>query len=93
MSSLGPQSVTTANVASSATNVTVFSASPNARGRAVFNDSTALLYLKFGATATTTSFTVQIPAGSFYEFPRPTYSGQVDGIWAAANGAARTTQW
>lgn len=90
---LKPTAATLANVASSATNVTVFAATQNINSRAVYNDSTAVLYLKFGATASTTSYTVQIAANGYYEFPQPVYAGQVDGIWASANGAARTTQW
>jgi hypothetical protein len=82
-----------ANVASSATNVTVFAANGAARMRTVFNDSTAVLYLKFGATASSSSYTVQLAAGAYYEFPQPVYAGQVDGIWASANGSARTTEW
>jgi len=83
---------TLANVSGSATSVTLFASNANAKGRMVFNDSTAALYLKFGATASTSSFTVQIAAGGHYEFPGPLYTGVVDGIWAAANGAARTTE-
>ena len=88
--------VTTAvstNVASSATNVTLFSASSTDRGRSIFNDSTAVLYIKFGATASTTSFKTQISAGALFEFPQPLYAGQVDGIWASASGFARLTSW
>lgn len=81
------------NVASSATSVTVIAANPNANGRTVFNDSTSVLYLKFGATASTASYTVQLAAGAYYEFPQPLYGGIVDGIWSAANGAARVTEW
>lgn len=92
MTVLRPQTATTTNVASSASNVTLFTAGASS-GRTVFNDSTAVLYLKFGATATTTSYTVQIAANGYYEFPQPTYNGQVDGIWASANGAARVTSW
>jgi hypothetical protein len=93
LSRTGDQTATTANVASSATNVTVLAANGGANGRAVYNDSTAVLYLKFGTTASTTSYTVQLAAGAYYEFPQPLYAGQVDGIWAAANGFARTTEW
>jgi len=93
VSTIGPQTATVANVASSATSVTLFSAAGRAAGRAVFNDSSAILYLKFGATASTTSYTVQLAAGAYYEFPQPAYSGQVDGIWASANGFARVTSW
>jgi len=84
---------TLANVASSATNVTVFAAANTANARTVFNDSTQVLYLKFGATASASSYTVQLAAGAFYEFPQPIYAGQVDGIWASANGNARVTSW
>lgn len=93
MSVIGPQTGTTANVASSATNVTLFAAAGNPQGRAIWNDSSATLYVKFGATASATSYTVQIPAGGFFEFPTPVYSGVVDGIWASANGNARVTSW
>lgn len=84
---------TVSSVASSATNVTLFAAAANTRGRTVYNDSSAILYLKYGATASTTSYTVQIAAGAYYEFPQPLYAGQVDGIWASANGSARLTSW
>jgi hypothetical protein len=84
---------TVANVASSASNGTVFATATNVHGRTVFNDSTAVLYLKFGATASTSSYTVQIAAAGYYEFPQPVYAGQVDGIWASANGNARVTSW
>lgn len=93
MTTLRPTTATLANVASSASNVTIFSASGTTSARTVYNDSTAVLYLKFGATASTTSYTVQLAAGAYYEFPQPVYAGQVDGIWAAANGAARVTSW
>ena len=81
------------SVASSATSVTLLASNAARKGATVFNDSTAILYLKFGATASATSYTVQIAAGGYYEFPGPTvYSGIVDGIWSAANGNARLTE-
>ncbi len=93
MSTQRPVTATLANVASSAANGTLFAAAGGTNARAVFNDSTAVLYLKFGATASATSYTVQLAAGAYYEFPQPVYAGQVDGIWASANGFARTTWW
>lgn len=87
------QTATLANVASSASNVTIFAAGTAAKVRTVWNDSSAILYLKFGATASTTSATVAIASQGYYEFPQPVYAGQVDGIWASANGFARTTQY
>lgn len=93
MSAISDQSATLANVASSTSSVALFAASAAVKGRAVWNDSTAVLYLKFGTTASSTSYTVQLAAGAFYEFPQPLYGGVVHGIWAAENGAARTTEW
>lgn len=92
MSVIGLQTATTSNVSASVTSVTLLSASGRARGRTVFNDSTAVLYLKYGATASSTSYTVQVSPGGFFEFPEPCYAGRVDGIWSAANGTARCTE-
>jgi hypothetical protein len=84
---------TTTSVASSATSVTLFAASSNDRMRTIFNESTAVLYVKFGATASTTSYKFQLAPGALFEFTSPMYAGQVDGIWASANGFARLTSW
>jgi hypothetical protein len=86
--SIKSNSATTANVSSSAS-VTILAANSAATGRAVFNDSTAALYLKYGTTASTTDYTVKINAGGYFEFPQPGYRGRVDGIWASANGSAQ----
>ena len=87
----------TANVSSSASNVTLVAARKGRLGCLIYNDSTQVLYLKYGATATTDSFTVVLPAGST---PTPDalhrveagYTGIIDGIWASANGKARITE-
>lgn len=83
---------TLANVASSATNVTLRSAAATRLGLMIYNDSTATLYVKFGATASATSYTVQMGPGAYWEMPHPVYTGIVDGIWSAANGNARVTE-
>lgn len=93
MSTTGAQAATVANVASAATSTVLFTATGNAKGRSIWNDSTAILYVKFGATASATSCTVKLIADAYYEFPRPVYSGVVEGIWASATGAARVTSW
>lgn len=80
------------SVTSSATNTTILSANTGRRGAMIYNDSNQRLYIKFGTTASTTSFTVQIAAGGYYEFPYPIWRGQVDGLWSSANGAARVTE-
>ena len=94
MTILGPQTATLANVAGSASSVTLFADTGKALGRAVFNDSTAVLYVALdGSVASTTNYTVQIAAGGYFEFPQPAVSGKVTGIWTSATGNARTTAW
>ena len=83
---------THANTTSSASNQTLLSSSAARLGATVYNDSTAVLFLKLGATASSTSFTVYMAPGSYYEVPFG-YTGQIDGIWATANGSARTVEF
>lgn len=83
---------TLANVPGSVTSVTLRAANSARLGLMVFNDSTATLFIKFGATASATSFTVKVAPDGYYEFPQPIYVGIVDGIWDAANGNARVTE-
>jgi hypothetical protein len=86
-------SSTVTSVAGSATTVSLLALNTSRAGASFFNESTAILYLKFGATASVTSYTVQIPPSGFYEIPstRP-YTGAIDGIWSAANGNVRITE-
>lgn len=100
---VGPDVVVTANptrpsvasvstVAASATSVTLAALNTNRVWLSIYNDSTAILYVKTGATASSSSYTVQMAGGSYYEFPQPCYTGVVDGIWASATGHARMTE-
>lgn len=86
---------TLSNVSSSASNVTLLAANTKRCMATFYNDSTQICYLKFGATATSSSYTVQLAAGAYYELPacdgRGVYTGIIDGIWAAANGNMRVT--
>lgn len=80
------------SIASSATNVTLFASNANRLGATIYNDSTAILYMKLGAAASNTSYTIQLAAnGGYYEVPFG-YTGIIDGIWSAANGSARVTE-
>ena len=79
-------------VASSASSVQIKAANDRARGVLIYNDSTAVLYLRFGtADASTASFTVQMASETYYEVPA-LYRGAIQGIWAAANGNAMVTE-
>jgi hypothetical protein len=85
---------TLSNVSGSATSVTVLASNASRKAVMIFNDSAATLYLKFGATASTSSYTVQIGPNGYYEMPaNPVlYTGILDGIWSSATGAARVTE-
>lgn len=81
------------SVGSSATSVNLLASNANRKNATFYNDSTQILYLKLGATASNTSYTVQIQPGGYYELPAgKIYTGAIDGIWAAANGNARITE-
>lgn len=86
---------TKSNVASSASSVTILASNSNRKKAMIYNDSTQVLYLDLtGGTAANTSYTVQIPSqGSWLEGDQPIYTGAITGIWAAANGNARVTEW
>jgi len=90
------QRAATSNVASvsaSATSTTCLASNANRLNATVYNDSSADLYLKLGATASTSSFTLKIAGGGYYELPVGNiYTGVIDCIWSSATGAARVTE-
>jgi hypothetical protein len=79
------------SVAASITTVTLLALNTLRKGATFYNDSSSFLYLKLGATASTTSFTVKIAPSGYYEVPS-SYTGVIDGIWVSAVGSARITQ-
>ena len=79
---------TPSSVSSLATTQTLISANANRRSLTIFNNSTAILYVVFGVTATQAGAKVPIGAGGFYEMSSPCYVGVISGIWASANGNA-----
>lgn len=80
------------SVNDTASSTTLLASNANRLGFSVYNDSTVTLYLKYGATASLTSFTVPILAAGYFEDPWR-YTGVVDAIWASdASGAARITE-
>lgn len=91
---------TNTNVNDAATNQTLLASNTSRKGATIYNDSTAVLYVKLGTTATATSFTIALQActavgdgsGGYYEVPFA-YTGRIDGIWASdQSGAARITE-
>lgn len=82
---------TLSNVAGSATSVTVLAANVLRKGAIVVNDSASICYLKFGSTASATSFTAKLQPDAYYEVPYG-YTGILTGIWDIATGSARVTE-
>jgi hypothetical protein len=83
---------TQSSVAGSASSVSLLASNANRLGATVYNDSTAVLYVKLGTTASTTSYTTQISANEYYEVPFQ-YTGAIDGLWTSATGSARITEF
>jgi hypothetical protein len=80
-------------VADNAASVTLLASNANRLMATIENDSSAVLYLKLGATASLTSYTVRMVQYGYYEVPAG-YTGVIDGIWATDpnDGAARVTE-
>lgn len=87
---------TLANITGSAAPVTLFSANAARIGAVLTNESSSAIFIKFGANATTTSYTVSLSGTtiapySYYEVPAG-YTGRVDAFWSTATGVARVTE-
>lgn len=80
------------SVASSASSVQLLASNSSRKMAMFYNDSTKILYLKLGTTASNTSYTLQLVGGAYYELPSPVYTGRIDGIWASVNGNVRITE-
>lgn len=82
---------TLTNVSTSGTSATLLAAAALRIGATIYNDSSVVMYVKFGTTASATSFTIAMAAGSYYEVPYG-YTGRIDGILASSTGTARVTE-
>jgi hypothetical protein len=93
VASVAPTASAVNPVASTTTNGTTLQAANASRaGLYIYNDSTAILYVKLGTGATPTDWSLKVKPDGFYELPPPYYRGAVSGVWAAANGFARVTE-
>lgn len=80
------------NVSGSTSSVQLLASTAGRKAAYFHNDSTSVAYVKFGTTASTTSYTVKMNPDAFYEIPQPVYTGRIDAIWASATGAMRITE-
>lgn len=90
------QPVVTASIVSTAQNsasVTVLAANANRKSAIIYNNSNSTAWIKFGATASQTSFSVRIVSETFYELTIG-YTGVIDAIWQGAGaGSMRVTEF
>lgn len=87
-------SSTITRVASAAADTLISSSSPDSKGRYIFNESTAILYLCLSKqTSTVTNYSLQLASNTGIKLNHEDYCGEIRGIWAAANGAAMVTEF
>jgi hypothetical protein len=79
-------------VAVSTTNAVLKASNTARKYLTVFNDAATVLCVKYGATASATSFTVKIPAGAIWEMSEVIYTGTVDAILVSGTGNAYVTE-
>lgn len=83
---------TLTNVNDTASSTTLLSANTSRVHAKIHNDSTEVLLIKYGATASATSFTARLAPQGYYEVDDG-YTGIIDGIWLNdGSGAARMTE-
>lgn len=90
----GLSSATITSVSDSDSAQTLLSANSDRKGSIIFNDSTAILYVSLGSTATTTNFSYRLTPNATLElFAEKNFTGLISGIWESdASGAARITE-
>jgi hypothetical protein len=85
------------NVTATTTATNLLDANSLRKGAMFFNDSTADLFIAFSnATPSATVCSFKMAPGSLYELPMIKnfpYRGVVKGVWSAANGACRSTEF
>jgi hypothetical protein len=81
-------------VDASTDNITILeeSHSQNRTMATIYNNSTSVLYLKYGSDASLDSFTIKLLGGDYLELPAPCYTGRIDGFWEAVDGNAMVTE-
>jgi len=80
-------------VASSDASQQLLAANGLRSGMVIVNTDANALYIKYGTTASATSFTYLIAAGGTWTMPEPVFTGRIDGIWAAdGSGSAYITE-
>lgn len=74
-------------VPAATSSTSLLAANSSRKGATIWNNSTAVLYVELGSTASATAYTAKLESGGYYEVPY-SYTGAISGIWSAANGNA-----
>jgi hypothetical protein len=69
----------------------ILASNANRLGATIYNEGSAICYMKLGSTASTTSYTLQIASGGYYEIPFG-YTGAIDGITSSGTAQLRVTE-
>jgi len=82
---------TTTSPAVTNSNTSILASNSNRLGATIYNEGAAICYMILGSTATTTSYTLQIQVGGYYEVPFG-YTGAIFGITSAGTATLRVTE-
>lgn len=81
------------NVNYSGSNQTVVASNASRIGLMLFNDTDGSLFLKYGSGSSSSSFTVKVAAGGYWEMPQPIFTGILTGTGTGGStGATRVTE-
>lgn len=81
------------SVTSAAVSTSILASNANRRMAIMVNDTDKNVYIKLGATASTTSFSYKLTPGQTLELPMPVYTGAIDAIWdSSPTGSMRVTE-
>lgn len=90
---LRASTATLTNVTATTSSTQVLAANANRKQAIFVNDADQPCLLKFGTTASASSFTYKLLAGDILELPTPIYTGRIDAIWTATvSGSMRVTE-
>lgn len=83
-----PSTNNTSSVAAAVSSTLLLANNSTRLGATIYNDSSALLYIKLGTTASLSDFTIKLFPFCYYEVPFG-YTGEIDAVWSNNVGFAR----
>ena len=76
----------------SATSVNILAANANRVSLILYSESAAIVYIKCGAVATTSDYSLQLTNNTYVQIDQ--YTGQIDAIWnSAGTGSIKVTEF